>query len=228
MPRYQYSVAALALLAGMVAAQPSFALGNNLTITNGKEEYSVKKGIFGGKKKVVKDRFGDKYESRKGWFGTGETTAQVLGNGYTKKKGLFGSSTTGSTILGDSITTKKGMFGNRTTQVDMSGITGLVQNVIQAKRNGQSINIPGLGSFGGANGGARSGAGMGMGAGVDANGQPAVPANFDLNNFDLNKGLPNDFGNGAPAQGMGIGATPAIPSDSQLPEVPPRVNNGQY
>lgn len=108
MLRFHFPVATLALILGVGIASPSFALGNNLSITNGKEEFTIKKGLFGSKKKVIKDRFGDKYESKQGWFGTSQSSAAVLGNGYTRKKGLFGTSEiTGSTMLGDTIKTKK-------------------------------------------------------------------------------------------------------------------------
>lgn len=227
---FKTSAALLILALGLVSANPALARGNDITFKTGKgEEFTIKNGFFGSKKKVVKDRFGNKYESKKGWFGTRETDASVLGNSFQRKKGLLGGTDiSGSTILGDSIRTKKGIFGRRTTEVDMSGITNLVQGFIESKTSGGS----GL-----------SGLGLGKGKlGAKSNGTGVAPdANFDLSSFDLNSGLPKDFGQGpAPgsvpgsvpgSQDAGYGFSPAtnlpdgssLPPNSALPEVPPRV-----
>ncbi len=239
---FRYSVAALALFVGTVSTTPAvLARGNDLIIKTGKgEEINIQNGFFGTKKKVVKDRFGDKYESKKGWFGSKEQQASVLGNSFSRKKGILGGTEIqGSTILGDSIKTKKGIFGRRTTEIDASGVTNLVQGFMGKAKNGQSP-LAGLGSGlgfgkqGGAGGGMGFGAGAGAGLGSNmAPGAPnADPKNFDLDNFDLNKGLPKDFGNpaggGAPNPNYGWQAAPGgVPDGNSLPEVPPRMPGDQ-
>ncbi len=251
---FRYSVAALALFVGTVSATPAvLARGNDLIIKTGKgEEINIQNGFFGTKKKVVKDRFGDKYESKKGWFGSKEQQASVLGNSFSRKKGILGGTEIqGSTILGDSIKTKKGIFGRRTTEIDASGVTNLVQGFMGKAKNGQSP-LAGLGAglgFGKQGAGGGMGFGGNMTPGVPAN---ADPKNFDLDNFDLNKGLPKDFGNptggGAPNQGFqpqGLQAQPQsfgapnpnygwqaapggpMPDGNSLPEVPPRMPGDQ-
>jgi hypothetical protein len=228
------------------------ARGNDIIFKTGKgEEVTIKNGFFGGKKKVVKDRFGNKYESKKGWFGTRETDASVLGNSFQRKKGILGGSDiSGSTIFGDTIRTKKGIFGRRTTEVDVSGITGLVEGFIDSKRSGGSNS--GLSGFGTSKpGNALNGF---TGQKAANNGAPLTPGpDFDLGSFDLNKGLPQDFGQtpGQQAPGQqtpGQSAVPAtdqaygsptrlspanlpaalpddsaLPPNGSLPEVPPRI-----
>lgn len=96
------------------------------------DEITIKNGILGNKKTVVKDRLGDKYETSKGLFGNTKNEVNLLGNSYSKKKGIFGTRETEmKTVLGDSIKTKKGwLFGRRTTQIDASGLTNLLGTAI--------------------------------------------------------------------------------------------------
>lgn len=96
------------------------------------DEITIKNGILGDKKTVVKDRLGDKYETSKGLFGNTKKEVNLLGNSYSKKKGIFGTRETEmKTILGDSIKTKKGwLLGRRTTQIDASGLTNLLGTAI--------------------------------------------------------------------------------------------------
>lgn len=202
---FRYSAACLAILLGLATTTtPALARGNDLVLKTGKgEELVIKNGFFGGKEKVVKDRFGNKYESKKGWFGTKKTDATVLGNSYQSKKGLFGGTdVSGSTILGDSVRTKKGIFGRRTTEVDVSGVTSLVEGFINKRMTPRN---PGLSALGG-------GSQPGPNAGLNSN------QNFDLDSFDLNKGLPQDFGQ----------APGGIPDANSLPEVPPRAAGAQF
>lgn len=200
---FRYSAACLAVLLGVASTTPALARGNDLVLKTGKgEELVIKNGFFGGKEKVVKDRFGNKYESKKGWFGTKKTDATVLGNSYQSKKGLFGGTDVqASTILGDSVRTKKGIFGRRTTEVDVSGVTGLVEGFINKRMAPRNTGLSALGGT-----------------------QPGTPGslspnqNFDLDSFDLNKGLPQDFGQ----------APGGVPNANSLPEVPPRMPGQQF
>lgn len=90
-------------------------------------------------------------------------------------------------------------------------MTGLVQGIMSSRKNGNGITIPGLGSFGGQTNAQGSQGSMSANGNVGS----SIPPNFDLNNFDLNKGLPQDFGH---APGVPVG------DNSSLPEVPPRTD----
>lgn len=143
--RMKLNGAMLALLLAASTATPVLARGNDLIFTTGKgEEVQIRNGWFGRKTKVVKDRLGNKYESKTGLFGSKDTQVSVLGNSYKQKKGLFGGSDIqGSTIFGDRVTTKKGIFGRRTTTIDASGVTSLVQSLLKDK-DGQPLTGKGL------------------------------------------------------------------------------------
>jgi hypothetical protein len=118
------------------------ARGNDITIKSGMgEEFTIKNGLFSSKSKVVKDRYGNKFEQKKGLFGGKKTEVNVLGNSFSAKKGLFGSTNVeGNTIFGDTVKTKKGLFGNRKTEVDLSGVSTLVNNLMQNKK--PQTNLP--------------------------------------------------------------------------------------
>lgn len=106
-------------------------LGNFTFKTGAGEEITYKRGWFGRETKVVKDRIGDKYESKKGLFGGKETNVSLLGNQVKRKKGWFGKDEIeASTILGDSIKSKKGWFGRRETTVDVRGVSSLVKQLV--------------------------------------------------------------------------------------------------
>lgn len=114
---------------------PALARDSDWTIKTGQgEEIAIRNGLFGGKSKVVKDRLGNKYETKKGFFGSNKTDVQVLGNTYKKKKGIFGSSKSEtSTIFGDKVSTKKGLFGRRSTTIDLSGSANILQGFVNSK-----------------------------------------------------------------------------------------------
>lgn len=122
------------------ATQAAYADRGNVTIKTGSgTEMVLKKGYFGGQEQSITDRRGNKIGRKKsGLFGTTqETEVSFFGNGIKKKKGLFGGTQyEGKTILGDSVTSKKGFFGlgRRNTTVDLSGTTGLVKQLIGAKK----------------------------------------------------------------------------------------------
>jgi len=122
----------LMLLISLSLAPAANADTSNWNIKTGfGDEITIKNGIFGNKKRVVKDRLGDKYETSRGLFGGTNTEVNLLGNSYSKKKGVFGTRETEvKSILGDSIKTKKGWFGRRTTTVDASGVTSLIGSAI--------------------------------------------------------------------------------------------------
>jgi hypothetical protein len=133
-----YKNIALAAFVVITSAVPSYARGNDLTVTDGMGEgMQVKNGFFGRKDVLVKDRLGDGYRKKKGFFGSKEEDANILGNQFQAKKGWFGSSTVkGHDILGDSITTRKGFFGRRTTSVDVSGAASAIQGLLGGKKGG--------------------------------------------------------------------------------------------
>jgi hypothetical protein len=122
----------LMLVIGLCLAPAAQADTSNWNIKSGfGDEITIKNGILGNKKRVVKDRLGDKYETSKGLFGNTSTEVNLLGNSYSKKKGIFGTRQTEvKSLLGDSIKTKKGWFGRRTTTVDASGMTSLLGSAI--------------------------------------------------------------------------------------------------
>lgn len=136
-------LSAAALVITIASTSPvAYAARNDFTIkTGGGEELTIKNGLFGGKQKVVKDRFGDKYESKKGWFGTKQSKVSVLGNHLETKKGLLGSSEVEATsILGDKVTTKKGWFGRRKTTVELAGVSSMIGQLF--KRKPPTLSVP--------------------------------------------------------------------------------------
>ncbi len=139
--RHLFSAAALVI--AISSASPLAFASNNLTIkSGGGEELTVKNGLFGGSQKIVKDRFGNGYESKKGWFGTKKAKVSVLGNHVEKKKGLLGSTEVEATsILGDKVTTKKGLFGNRKTTVELGGVSSMIGQLFK-KKPAPTLSVP--------------------------------------------------------------------------------------
>lgn len=145
----------IALAMTFICQSAGFARGNDFQFKDGMgEEVQVKHGWFGKDKKVVKDRFGNKYESSEGLLGGKQKEVSLLNSAVQvkHKKGMFGSSTTqASTVLGDTVTTKKGLFGRRTTTVDVSGTSRVLGALIGTKLKQTSggdpnkSTIPGLG-----------------------------------------------------------------------------------
>lgn len=136
-------LSAAALVIAIASNSPlAYAQGGDFSIkSGGGEELTIKNGLFGGQQKVVKDRFGDKYETKKGWFGTKQSKVSVLGNHVQTKKGLLGSSEVEATsILGDKITTKKGWFGRRKTTVELGGVSSMIGQLI--KRKAPTLSVP--------------------------------------------------------------------------------------
>jgi hypothetical protein len=122
----------LALGFATLSVQNAQAKAQDLSITNGKGEEIV---IKSGRSKVIKDRFGNGYASKKGWFRKNEKDVSILGNQYKSKKGLLGGSKTeATTILGDKVVSKKGWFGlgRRKTTVDLSGTTQAVEQLLKS------------------------------------------------------------------------------------------------
>jgi hypothetical protein len=121
-------------------APAAFAERGNVTVKTGNgTEMVLSRGYFGGSEQSIKDKHGNKIARKKsGLFGTTqESEFAIFGNGIKKKKGLFGGTQVeGKTILGDSITSKRGLFGlgRRNTTVDISGTTGIVKQLIGAKK----------------------------------------------------------------------------------------------
>lgn len=146
----------LLLVMGLVLASPAQALdlsgwGNTSLTTGSGDEITIKNGLFGSKTRVVKDRLGDKYVSKRGLFGNTEKEIGVFGNSYKKKKGIFGGRETEvTTIFGDSLKTKKNLFGYRSTQIDAGGVTSLVSSAIQGLRAKPMppLHDPGFGTQG--------------------------------------------------------------------------------
>lgn len=143
--KQNYLPAAL-IAAACLLATPETARADlgNLTIKDGSgEEITIKRGIFGNETRVVKDRLGNGYESKKGIFGSKEQKVSVLGNQVKRKKGWFGrDKVEASSILGDSIKSEKGFFGRRNTTVDVSGVTGLVKQLMGDKKPIKNVNAP--------------------------------------------------------------------------------------
>ncbi len=127
-------------ISALACVPAALADRGNITIKTGNGSQMVlKKGYFGGEEESITDKHGNKLSRKKGGlFGTTqETEVAFFGNGIKKKKGLFGGTQVeGKTILGDSITSKKGFFGlgRRNTTVDLSGTTGLVKQLLGAKK----------------------------------------------------------------------------------------------
>ncbi len=106
----------------------------NLTIKSGSgEEITYKKGMFGKKQVLVKDRIGNKYEKKKGMLGGRSKEVSVLGNQYKSSHSVLGDKAEGRSFFGDTVTVKKGMFGRRSTEVDLSGISGVVKGLMGSK-----------------------------------------------------------------------------------------------
>lgn len=120
----------------------AMALPQNFEFRDGQgEEIKIENGWFGRKKKVVKDRMGNKFESKRGLFGSSSTEASVMGNSIRRKKGLLGTSNIeGSTIFGDKVTTRKGLFGRRTTSVDVSGSAAMIKGLLAPKPPAKSLD----------------------------------------------------------------------------------------
>jgi hypothetical protein len=117
--------------AALSSAAPAFAGPTYFDFKTGfGDEIVINRGWLGTKHTLVKDRLGDKYESKKGLLGNKEFSAGVLGNSFTKKKGILGRKEyQAKTLLGDSVTYKKGWFVKRAS-VDASGISGLLEQGI--------------------------------------------------------------------------------------------------
>lgn len=111
----------------------AFDPGNISLKSGGGEELTYKKGLLGSSKVVVKDRIGNKYEKKKGMFGSRSKEVSLLGNKYKSEHGLLGDKAEGRTFFGDTVTVKKGKWGRRSTEVDLSGVMGVVKGVMGAK-----------------------------------------------------------------------------------------------
>lgn len=138
--RFAHLLIPVALCGLMTPA--ALALPQNFEFRDGQgEEIKIENGWFGRKKKVIKDRMGNKYESKKGLLGGTSTEASVMGNSIKRKKGIFGrTELEGSTIFGDKITTKKGLFGGRTTSVDVSGSAAMIKGFFGSKAPAKSAD----------------------------------------------------------------------------------------
>lgn len=132
---------------------PLQAAPHDIRITDGQgEELAIKNGWFGQKTKVVKDRFGNKFESKSGLFGRSQTNLALPGLEVKRRKGLFGGSRIeGSTMFGDKVATGRGWFGRRKTTVDVSGSANMIKSLISNRSqnpalNPASANPPGTGA----------------------------------------------------------------------------------
>jgi hypothetical protein len=133
---YRLFVALLVSVIASTANLDVLARSGDIQVKSGQgEEFKVKHSLFGRKNIVVQDRLGDQIEHQTGLVGS-KAKVQILGNGYESKTGIFGNKSYKiSTILGDKVETKKTWFGlgRRKTTVDLSGTTGLVNQVLQTK-----------------------------------------------------------------------------------------------
>ena len=133
---YRLFAALLVSVIASTANLDALAQSGDIQVKSGQgEEFNVKHSLFGRKNIVVQDRLGDKIEHQTGLVGS-KAKVQILGNGYESKTGIFGNKSYKiSTILGDKVETKKTWFGlgRRKTTVDLSGTTGLVNQVLQTK-----------------------------------------------------------------------------------------------
>lgn len=144
----------LVLVVGAVASQSAQAFdltswGSTSLKTGSGDEITIKNGLFGNKTRVVKDRLGDKYVSKRGLLGNTDNEIGILGNSYSKKKGIFGTKETEvTTLFGDSLKTKKNIFGYRSTQINAGGISSLVSSAIQGMRTKPMVPLhdPNLGA----------------------------------------------------------------------------------
>ena len=208
------SVITTALALG-VLCQSAWAWPMNFTAQDGSgDEISIKKGWFGNKTKVAKDRFGDGFAEKKSILGTKQTEVNVLGNGIATKKGLFGNrEIQAHTILGDNFTTKKHWWG-RTTSVNASGIGSLLDSTFKGKmgRNGMP---PMLGS-------SQNHVGANPQGFAPAQGMPGAPADFGNQPPELpgpQSMKPESFPS-APAQ-----PRPSSPSSQSISSDPINSNN---
>ncbi|MBA4077976.1 MAG: hypothetical protein C0508_23305 [Cyanobacteria bacterium PR.023] len=133
---YRLFVALLVSVIASTANLDALARSGDIQVKSGQgEELKVKHSLFGRKNIVVQDRLGDQIEHQTGLVGS-KAKVQILGNGYESKTGILGNKSYKiSTILGDKVETKKTWFGlgRRKTTVDLSGTTGLVNQVLQTK-----------------------------------------------------------------------------------------------
>jgi hypothetical protein len=158
MTQNNFNALLLVALVSAASTLPALARGNDLTVKDGfGEEVKVTNGFFGHKTRVVKDRLGDGYAQKKGWFGSEEQDANVLGNSFKRKKGILGGSDLeGSTIFGDKVVTKKGIFGRRKTEVDVSGSASAIKALFNKGKDGTQGGS-GAGILGGLLGAGKSG-----------------------------------------------------------------------
>lgn len=144
-------VLALSIL-GLLVAGNSAAVADNgagvLDIKTGfGEQFIINNGYFGTKSTEIRDRLGDSYVNKQGLFGTKDKQVNFLGNGYRKKKGILGGTQVEATsMLGDSIQSKKSWFGlgRRKTNVDLSGVSGIVQSFAASAFAKDRFPIPGM------------------------------------------------------------------------------------
>jgi hypothetical protein len=121
----------LALLVSILLSNslPALAWPINLTVTSGEgEEATYKRGLLGNKRTTVKDRLGDKFETKRGIFGISkDDELGVLGNGAKFHKGILGNTETDvHTMFGDSVKYKKNVFGWRRANIDLHGMTSVM------------------------------------------------------------------------------------------------------
>jgi hypothetical protein len=187
-------VITLELLSMVCLNVPSFARGNDLSITDGAgEQVQIKHSLFGRNKTVMRDRFGDGFAQQNGFFGSKASEVSVLGNRVMHKKGLLGNSETDAiTIFGANMVTKKGIFGRRTTAVDLSGTNQLIHSFLG--HSGPGPGYPGAPMFGG-------------GGGAPPMMQPSATGEPHLTRIDAATAsqMPGDYANGISNVGAGQG-----------------------
>jgi hypothetical protein len=127
------SFISLMVLLQLGSSYPAFAWPFSLTVNSGEGEEAIyKRGLLGNKRTMVKDRFGDKYENKRGIFGLSkDNELGVLGNGARYHKGLLGNTETDvHTMFGDSVKYKKNVFGWRRANVDLHGVSSLLDHSV--------------------------------------------------------------------------------------------------
>jgi hypothetical protein len=131
----------LLVLLAWASSLPVLSWPVSLSVTSGDgDEATYKRGLLGNKRTTVKDRMGDKFETKRGVFGlTKDEELGVLGNGGKYHKGILGNSETDvHTMFGDSVKYKKNIFGWRRATVDLHGLSSAMDQTFRPSMPSQN------------------------------------------------------------------------------------------
>ena len=136
MTKFLKSMIVLAAVAGVAPGAMAHKV-SDLAVTDGMGEgMMIKHGFLGiGKTTEAQDRLGDGFIKKNGLFEQ-ESGANLLGNKFMKKKGLIGGTQLqASDILGDRMSSHKTWFGlgRRQTEMNLSGVSGVMQSLVGHK-----------------------------------------------------------------------------------------------